>query len=83
MLYRIAGYLQYIAGLKPTGRLGGAFGSYGWSSGATKQITERLEDIGFECPVEPYTQKYRPTDAEIEAARTWGSEFARLLKARG
>lgn len=82
MLYRVAGYLQYVAGLKPTGRIGGAFGSYGWSSGATKQVTGRLEEIGFECPIEPYTQKYRPTEDELEAARAWGAQFAQLAKER-
>jgi len=82
MLYRVAGYLQYIAGLKPAGKLGGAFGSYGWSSGATKQIMGRLEEIGFELPVEPYTQKYRPNADEIDAARAWGAEFARLIRER-
>ena len=83
MLYRVAGYLQYIAGLKPQGKIGGAFGSYGWSSGATKQISGRLEEIGFELPFEPYTQKYRPTQDEIQAAREWGAQFARLVKERG
>ncbi len=83
MLYRVAGYLQYIAGLKPEGKIGGAFGSFGWSSGATKQITARLEEIGFELPFEPYTQKYRPTDAELQAAREWGAQYARLVKERG
>ncbi len=83
MLYRVAGYLQYIAGLKPQNKIGGAFGSYGWSSGATKQISGRLEEIGFELPFEPYTQKYRPTEDEVQAAREWGAQFARLVKERG
>jgi len=83
MLYRIAGYLQYISGLKPQGKIGGAFGSFGWSSGATKQITERLAEIGFEQPFEPYTEKFRPTADDIQAAREWGAQFARLVKERG
>ncbi len=47
MLYRPAGYLQYLCGLKPKDKIAGAFGSYGWSSGATKQMTARLEEIGL------------------------------------
>ncbi len=39
----VAGFLQYVDGLKPKDRFAGTFGSYGWSSGATKQMTERLE----------------------------------------
>jgi flavorubredoxin len=83
MLYRVAGYLQYLSGLKPQGKLGGAFGSYGWSSGACKQISERLEEMGFELPFEPYTQKYRPTDDEVAAVREWGAQFARSIKEMG
>lgn len=83
MLYRVAGYLQYLSGLKPAGKLGGAFGSYGWSSGATKQITQQLEDIGFEMPFEPFTQKYRPTNTDVQGAREWGAQFAAAIKKMG
>lgn len=83
MLYRVAGYLQYLSGLKPAGKLGGAFGSYGWSSGACKQISGQLEAIGFELPFEPYTQKYRPSADEVQAARAWGAQFAAAVKAMG
>ena len=80
MLYRVAGYLQWLGGLKPTGRLGGAFGSYGWSSGAVEQVTERMTALGFTMVGEPYKQKYRPTEDELTAAFEWGREFARAVK---
>jgi anaerobic nitric oxide reductase flavorubredoxin len=83
MLYRLAGYLQYIGGLKPVGRLASCFGSYGWSSGACAQISERLGEIGFELVGSPYTQKYRPTTEELEAARVWGAEFGRAVREAG
>jgi anaerobic nitric oxide reductase flavorubredoxin len=83
MLYRVAGYLQYIAGLKPKDKLAGVFGSYGWSSGATKQMAERLTDIGFELPLPDLTCKYRPTDDDLAAAREWGMQFGLLVKAKG
>ncbi len=80
MLYRVAGYLQYLSGLKPSGKIGGAFGSYGWSSGACKQISERLGEIGFELPFDPYTQKYRPGPEEVAEAREWGARYARAVR---
>jgi flavorubredoxin len=83
MLYRVAGFLQYLAGLKPTGRLAASFGSYGWSSGATKQVDDRLAEIGIEVVQPPYTQKFSPNEAELEAAGVWGAEFARAVKAAG
>ncbi len=82
MLYRVAGYLQYLAGLKPKDKIGGAFGSYGWSSGATKQITARLEEMGFEMPFEDLTVKYRPTGEQLEEARAWGVQFGEAVLAR-
>ena len=82
MLFRVAGYLQYLAGLKPAGKIGGAFGSYGWSSGATMQILERLEGMGFELPFEPFTLKYKPSAEEVQAAREWGAQYARAVRNR-
>jgi flavorubredoxin len=83
MLHRPAGYLQYLSGLKPKGKVAGAFGSFGWSSGATKQMTARLVDMGFEMPHPDFTVKYAPTAEQIEEARAWGAEFARVVLERG
>jgi flavorubredoxin len=80
MHYRTAGYLQYIAGLKPKGKLAGVFGSFGWSSGATKQMAERLVEIGFELPEPEFTVKYRPEADDIVAAQAWGAAFAQRVQ---
>jgi flavorubredoxin len=83
MLFRVAGFLQYMGGLRPAGRLGASFGSYGWSSGATKQVDDRLAEIGVEVVQDPYTQKFRPTAAELAAASEWAAAFAAKVKAAG
>jgi flavorubredoxin len=83
MLFRVAGYLHYLAGLLPAGRIGAAFGSYGWSSGATAQVVERFEALGVQVAQDAYTQKYRPTAEELAAAHDWGAAFARVLKGAG
>ena len=83
MLYRVAGFLQYLGGLKPPGRVAASFGSYGWSSGATAQVDERLASFDIGVVQEPYTQKFRPTAADLDAARVWGAEFAAKVKAAG
>jgi anaerobic nitric oxide reductase flavorubredoxin len=80
MLYRVSGYLTYLEGLKPKGRLGGAFGSFGWGGGSTKQMAERLAGIGFEMPLEPLTVKFRPDEAQLEECREWGRAAARAVK---
>ncbi len=83
MLHRVAGFLQYMAGLKPADKIAGVFGSYGWSSGATKQMTARLEDIGFGLPEKDFTQKFRPTDEDLANAREWGRTFGEHVLAMG
>lgn len=83
MLYRPAGYLQYLSGLKPKDKVAGAFGSFGWSSGATKQITGRFEEMGLELPYPDLTCKYAPKGETLEQARAWGAQFGELVLARG
>lgn len=83
MLYRVAGYLQYLLGLKPEGRVAGVFGSYGWSKGAEKQMRSRLEEAGFEVAADDFLVKFRPTAEDLEAAEAWGRAFAETVKARG
>jgi flavorubredoxin len=46
--YAIAGILEMAKGLKLKGKRAAAFGSYGWSGEAVKQITEHLKACGFE-----------------------------------
>lgn len=72
MLYRMAGYLAWLEGLRPAGKLGAVFGSFGWGGGATKQVAEHLARIGFELPFEPFTEKFRPTADDLAAVEAWG-----------
>ena len=80
MLYRVAGYLQYLAGLKPAGKIAGTFGSYGWSPGAGRQMEESLTAIGFELPQESFVQKFAPSEADLDAAHEWGVRFAGAVR---
>ncbi|MHB1324249.1 MAG: FprA family A-type flavoprotein [Coriobacteriia bacterium] len=82
MLYRTAGYLQYLLGLKPVGRIGGVFGSYGWSKGAEGQMREMLDRIGIELVADDFLVKFRPTEEDLAAAEEWGRQIAEAVKAR-
>ena len=48
MMPTVAAFLTYLKGLKPKNRVGMAYGSYGWSGEATKQVSEVLEGLGWE-----------------------------------
>jgi anaerobic nitric oxide reductase flavorubredoxin len=83
MLYRVAGLLQYLQGIRHKGKIAGAFGSYGWSSGATKEMTARLTEIGYEMPLPDLTCVFAPSEEDLAAARDWGRQFGELVKERG
>ena len=83
MLYRVAGYLAYLEGLKPTGKSAGVFGSFGWGGGSVKAMAARLDEIGFDLPFEPLAIKFRPDEEEREACRAWGREVAASVLAAG
>jgi len=81
MLFRMASYLQYLSGLKPTGVVAGLFGSYGWSKGAEKQMRERVEAMGIELPFDDFLVKAKPTAVDLEAAESWGRSIAEAVLA--
>ena len=60
MLPSVAGFLTYMKGLAPKGRIGLAFGSYGWSGQSTAQISEIMSALGWEQPLEPQRVRYIP-----------------------
>jgi len=70
----LAGFLAYMKGLKPKNKIGLAFGSYGWSSGATKEINRIFEELKFEI-MEPLQIKYKPTKEELKKAYEVGVEL--------
>jgi flavorubredoxin len=80
MLYRVGGFLTYLEGLKPEGRLAATFGSYGWGGGAIKAMRPWLERIGFTLYDADFGIKFKPADEELAAAREWGRALARATK---
>jgi len=48
MLPTVGGFLTYMSGLAPKGRIGMAFGSYGWGGQSVSQIESILQNSGFE-----------------------------------
>ncbi len=81
MMPVVGDMLTYLKGLRPTGKLAAAFGSYGWSGGAQKDMEELLTKAG--TTLEPgLNLAWTPDAAEIEKAETFGFEFAQKVKAK-
>lgn len=66
MLPNMADILTYLKGLKPRNLIGAAFGSYGWSGEAVKEIEEILAEMKVEMAEEGIRVKNVP-DAEVLA----------------
>jgi flavorubredoxin len=77
MLPSVAGFLTYMKGLKPQGRVGLAFGSYGWSGQSMAQISEIMNALGWEQPIEPQRIRYIP---DKEALRRLGQAVQEMVK---
>jgi len=68
--------LEAIKGLRFHGKLGAAFGSYGWSGQGVKMIEERLEEAGVSLIREGIRCKWQPRGEDLEACRAFGRELA-------
>jgi len=65
MMPRVADVLTYLKGLRPAGKIGAAFGSYGWGGEAVKLINASLEEMNVELLHEGVRVNYVPTDADL------------------
>ncbi len=80
MLPRLAGFLSFLKDMKPKGRVGAAFGSYGWAGGAAKKIEEKLSETGIEV-IQPLIQcQFVPDKAEMQKLFEYGAAFGNKVK---
>ncbi len=61
------------------GKLGGAFGSYGWSGEACRNILARLTQLNMNLPLPALRVRLKPAEEDLEAAVQFGKEFAAAL----
>ena len=77
--FAIAGLLEMMKGLKFKKKKAAAFGSYGWSGDAVKQISEKLTEAGFELVNEGINKLWVPDNQAIDECVEYGREFAKAL----
>lgn len=78
--YAIAGLLEMIHGLKYKRKKAAAFGSYGWSGEAVKQISEKLQGCGLELVDEGMKALWVPDGDALEQCRAYGRNFAKCTR---
>ena len=77
MLPRMADMLCYMRGLRPKNKIAAAFGSYGWSGEAVKQMTGILEEMKFKVVSPGINLQYVPDHAGLKKCVELGREIAR------
>jgi len=80
MFPTVAGFLAYLKGLRPKNRIVGAFGSYGWSGGAVRDIYEEVKKMGLETVDQGVQVVYKPSGEDRERCYEFGKEFAVRVK---
>ncbi len=76
----VAEFITHLRGLRPSNRIAGAFGSYGWGGGAVRWLYQEFEHMKLER-FEPGMQvQYRPSQEEEQKCYEFGCEFARAVK---
>lgn len=80
--FAVAGLLEMMRGLKFKKKQAAAFGSYGWSGEAVKQISEHLQNAGFQLVNDGLKILWVPDKDSIEACKKFGREFAENISAQ-
>jgi flavodoxin I len=62
------------------GKVGAAFGSYGWSGEAPVEIANRMRKLGMDV-IDPVLRiQYQPTEKDLEECKRLGKDLANKMK---
>lgn len=71
--------LSSLAVINLKSKLGGVFGSYGWTGEGVKMVEDRLRGLKLRVPIPGIRIKLIPTEEEIKSCREFGHEMAQDL----
>jgi flavorubredoxin len=80
MFPTVSRFLTYLKGLRPKGKIGACFGSYGWGGGALKAMEEELRRIGIDVVESNLDFRYVPDEEELRKAKEFGKMMAKRIK---
>jgi len=81
MLPRMADVLCYAKGLRFTGRVGAAFGSYGWGGEAVKLLNGALDEMKVQRVHDGLRVQYVPAESDLDRCRELGHTVAKAVLA--
>ncbi len=79
LLPGMADILTYLKGLKPRNLMGAAFGSYGWSGEAPRQIQEMLTEFKVDLLAEPVQTRHVPDPSVLARCYDLGRTIAEKI----
>jgi len=74
--------LAALVDIETRGKLGAAFGSYGWSGEAVRVVEARLQGLKMRLPEPGLRVKLHPSEAELDEGRAFGRRLADHLTGR-
>jgi flavorubredoxin len=78
----MADVMTYLRGLKPQNLVGAAFGSYGWSGEAVRQLEEILTGMKVDLAAEGIRVKHAPDQEALARCYELGVAMAEKVKGR-
>jgi flavorubredoxin len=80
MFPSVADFLNYAKGLKFRNKIGGAFGSFGWSGEAPKLVQTELEAMGYALPAPEVRYRWAPLEKDLGPIRDLAKTIAEAIK---
>ena len=81
MLPPMEKFIESLEKANVTGKLGAAFGSYGWSGEAPVDIAEKMRKLGMTI-IDPVLRiQYQPTEKDLDECKRLGKDLANKVKA--
>jgi flavorubredoxin len=82
MFPTVSDVLTYMKGLKPANKIGGAFGSYGWSGESVRLVAADLEAMKFAL-IEPGPRlQYVPDSAGVRTCIEYGKKIGNAINGK-
>ena len=73
-------FIESLSKLNAKGKVGAAFGSYGWSGEAPGLIAEKMRAIGMKV-IDPVLRvQYAPAEKDLEECKRLGKDLANKVK---
>jgi flavorubredoxin len=79
MMPSMGGFLTYLKGLRPRGRVGFVFGSYGWGGQAVGEIEKILQELSWDMPFDSININYIPDEEELNNVKEIGKKIGKYI----